>query len=360
MTDITDAVTDNQSVVAALPQSVEDDQSSVSDTQGLIADVTENASKDSASVAETTAEEITVQETAVQETASILETASQEATSQEAASQEATSTKVKEAQTEAAAPKAVVADTNAEASATEIEVTVTQPANDPGKIQGVDTAVVGAVSAAAALAAAEEKPAETANAKADTAPVETAVAIKKVTPPEVTTTKIVSSGETASIETVAEVAIPSSPPEVGVVATDSNAKAEVSSPKAISDLVQNYPGQLTMVVFWSVATETESPSFAWLNEMHDRYAKSGLRIMAVNQGTAAREGEAFAVKQGAQFEVAHDRSGELRRALWVGKLPATYLLNDAGELLGSHVGFNDEIRGSYEDEIRRLLRALGS
>ena len=133
---------------------------------------------------------------------------------------------------------------------------------------------------------------------------------------------------------------------------------EASAPKAISDLVANYSDKLLMVVFWSVATETESPSFAWLNEMHGRYAKSGLQIMAVNQDKAAREGEAFAVKQGAQFAVSHDRSGDLSRALWVGKLPATYLLNDAGELLGSHTGFNDDIRGSYEDEIRRSLRTL--
>ena len=136
------------------------------------------------------------------------------------------------------------------------------------------------------------------------------------------------------------------------------AAGDSPAPEAITDLVANYSDKLLMLVFWSVDTEIDSPSFDWLNEMHSRYAEQGLQIMAVNQDEAAREGEAFAVKQGAQFDVTHDRSGDLSRALWVGKLPATYLLNDAGELLGSHTGFNDDIRGSYEDEIRRSLRAV--
>jgi len=113
-----------------------------------------------------------------------------------------------------------------------------------------------------------------------------------------------------------------------------------------------------MVVFWSVATESESPSFEWLNDMHSRYAENGLQIIAVNQDKTAKEGDAFAAQQGATFEVSHDGSGDLGRALWVGKLPATYLLNDEGQLLSSHTGFDDDIRGSYEDEIRRSLRSL--
>ena len=136
------------------------------------------------------------------------------------------------------------------------------------------------------------------------------------------------------------------------------AGADIPAPKAISDLVAKYPNKLLMLVFWSVATEADSPSFTWLNEMHRRYANQGLQIVAVNQDKEAGQGDAMAAQQGAQFEVNNDDSGALRRALWVGKLPATYLLNDTGELLGSHTGFNDDIRGSYEDEIRRLLRAM--
>ena len=131
-----------------------------------------------------------------------------------------------------------------------------------------------------------------------------------------------------------------------------------STSEAVAELVSNYPGKLLMVVFWSTASEDEAQSFGWINDMHQRYANRGLQVIAVNQDATARDGEAYAVKQGAKFEISHDRSEELRKALWVGKLPATYLLNDAGELLGSHAGFNDDIRGSYEDEIRRLLRTL--
>ncbi len=171
---------------------------------------------------------------------------------------------------------------------------------------------------------------------------------------------------------IPEIELPESVPVVGLVAekptpqltldqAEGGAATEstvIRPPQAISNLVANYPEKLLMLVFWSVATETDSPSFVWLNEMHRRYANRGLQILAVNQDKEARQAEAFAVKHGAQFEVSHDRRGDLRRALWVGKLPMTFLLNDAGQLLGSHTGFNDDIRGSYEDEIRRLLRGL--
>ena len=202
-----------------------------------------------------------------------------------------------------------------------------------------ETAVMGAVTAAAALASAKATDATEVTA-ADTAVTQAATAAP------------------------AKVSVPESVPVVAVVPKSQEATGSIvaagdsPAPEAITDLVANYSDKLLMLVFWSVDTEIDSPSFDWLNEMHNRYAEQGLQIMAVNQDEAAREGEAFAVKQGAQFDVTHDRSGDLSRALWVGKLPATYLLNDAGELLGSHTGFNDDIRGSYEDEIRRSLRAV--
>ena len=111
-----------------------------------------------------------------------------------------------------------------------------------------------------------------------------------------------------------------------------------------------------MLVFWASDVENITANFNWLNNMHDQYAGRGLQVLAVNRDVEPRDGEVFAVKNDAHFNVIYDRDGELSQALWVSKLPATYMLNDKGVLLGSHLGFLDEIRGSYEDELRRLLQ----
>ena len=126
-------------------------------------------------------------------------------------------------------------------------------------------------------------------------------------------------------------------------------------PAPVAALAGRFPGKLIMLVFWSSDAENIADTFNWLNNMHDQYSGRGLQILAVNQDPTPRDGEVFAVKNNAHFSVIYDRDRALSRALWVSKLPATYLLNDQGVLLGSHLGFVDEIRGSYEDELRRLL-----
>ena len=235
------------------------------------------------------------------------------------------------------------------------------------KISNTIKAMVGAVAAAVTLdsSADNESDAE-ANLDADStteidesASPEATVSAVTVSEPTVADVEV-ADVEVAEVEVAeataaipATVQIPDSKPKLGLAPA-----ADEVTPEAVAELVGNYPGKLIMVVFWSTASEADAPSFDWLNEMHQRYVTQGLQVIAVNQDSTARTGEAYAVKQGAKFEVTHDRSGALRKALWVGKLPATYLLNDAGELLGSHAGFNDEIRGSYEDEIRRLLKTL--
>lgn len=134
-------------------------------------------------------------------------------------------------------------------------------------------------------------------------------------------------------------------------------EAEQGPPAPVAALAGRFPGKLVMLVFWSSDAQNITDTFNWLNNMHDQYSGRGLQILAVNQDATPRDGEVFAVKNGAQFSVIYDRDRALRRALWVSKLPATYLLNDKGVLLASHLGFVDDIRGNYEDEVRRLLES---
>ena len=134
------------------------------------------------------------------------------------------------------------------------------------------------------------------------------------------------------------------------------AQASDGPPAPVAALAGRFPGKLIMLVFWASDAENITANFNWLNNMHDQYSGRGLQVLAVNQDAQPRDGEVFAVKNAAHFNVIYDRDRELSQALWVSKLPATYMLNDQGVLLGSHLGFLDEIRGSYEDELRRLLQ----
>ncbi|MEM7220563.1 MAG: redoxin domain-containing protein [Pseudomonadota bacterium] len=155
---------------------------------------------------------------------------------------------------------------------------------------------------------------------------------------------------TSSAETIAPVNSPTS--------ADAPSLTSGGAPEALLELTERYPNRLLMLVFWSQESEANNPAFDWLNTMHARYDARGLEILAVNRADEPRSAESFAVKQGAQFDLIYDRDGTLHGALWVRGAPATFLLNEDGDLLGARTGHDNNIVGTYEDEIRRLLRDL--
>jgi thiol-disulfide isomerase/thioredoxin len=111
----------------------------------------------------------------------------------------------------------------------------------------------------------------------------------------------------------------------------------------------------TYIDFWASWCAPCRLSFPWMNEMHDRYADKGLRIVAV--GLDRREADAQRFLQQAQprFSIALDPAAESARRLDVQAMPSSFLFSSERRLIFGHRGFRLEDRAGLEGRLRAAL-----
>lgn len=97
-------------------------------------------------------------------------------------------------------------------------------------------------------------------------------------------------------------------------------------------------------------------SFPWMNEMHERYAAAGLRIVAINVDRHEADAQRFLRQLPARFPLAMDPAGNAPRQLDAKAMPSSWLVRPDRTLLLSHGGFRLEDRNDLE---RRIRGALG-
>ena len=114
-------------------------------------------------------------------------------------------------------------------------------------------------------------------------------------------------------------------------------------------------GAVVYVDFWASWCVPCRKSFPWLNEMHRRYAKAGLRIIAINLDEDGSLARAFLKQYPAEFSVGFDPAGHSARVYGLQGMPSSYLIDRKGELVYSHVGFRSADRGELERKIRQAL-----
>ncbi len=111
----------------------------------------------------------------------------------------------------------------------------------------------------------------------------------------------------------------------------------------------------TYIDFWASWCAPCRLSFPWMNEMHDRFAGRGLRIVAI--GLDRREADAQRFLQQAQprFAIALDPAADSARRFDVRAMPSSYLVSAERELVFSHRGFRAEDRGPLEHRLQLAL-----
>ncbi len=111
----------------------------------------------------------------------------------------------------------------------------------------------------------------------------------------------------------------------------------------------------TYVDFWASWCAPCRLSFAWMNEMHDRYAPSGLRIVAVGLDRREADAQAFLRKMQPRFAVALDPAADSARRLDVQAMPSSFLFSAERQLLYGHRGFRLDDRAELEGRLRAAL-----
>jgi peroxiredoxin len=93
-----------------------------------------------------------------------------------------------------------------------------------------------------------------------------------------------------------------------------------------------------------------------MNEMHDRYASSGLRVVALNVDKHSSDADAFLRQHPARFLVCFDSTGETPQRYAVKAMPTSLLIDPTGRVVWVHTGFRNEHREELEQKIKTALK----
>jgi len=114
-------------------------------------------------------------------------------------------------------------------------------------------------------------------------------------------------------------------------------------------------GQVVLVDFWASWCAPCRESFPWLSEIAQRYADSGLVLVAVNVDKKRADADAFLAKHRAKLRVVYDPDGRIASAFALKGMPVSFLYDRKGTLRETHIGFKKGDTKKREESIRALL-----
>lgn len=118
----------------------------------------------------------------------------------------------------------------------------------------------------------------------------------------------------------------------------------------------DYRGKVVVVDFWASWCVPCRRSFPWLNEMHEKYADSGLVIIGVNLDNEVGSAAEFLAEFPAEFQIAYDVDKTLARQFSVQAMPSSFVIGRDGSVRNRHLGFKVRQQDDYEAAIVAALR----
>jgi cytochrome c biogenesis protein CcmG/thiol:disulfide interchange protein DsbE len=115
-------------------------------------------------------------------------------------------------------------------------------------------------------------------------------------------------------------------------------------------------GKVVYVDFWASWCVPCRKSFPWMNSLQKRYANQGLVIVAVNLDKSRELSDRFLNEVPSELTIAYDPEGKIASAYQVRGMPSSYLIDRAGRIHSSHIGFREESAAAMEAAIKDLLQ----
>lgn len=142
-----------------------------------------------------------------------------------------------------------------------------------------------------------------------------------------------------------------------LAATVGEPAPNISLRSANGDVSQlsDYKGQVVYLDFWASWCKPCQRSFPWMNEVHNKLADKGLKVIAINLDVETALADQFLAKLPADFAIAYDPEGESAEAYRVLGMPSSYLIDKKGILREVHQGFFATKVPLYEKQLDVLL-----
>lgn len=143
---------------------------------------------------------------------------------------------------------------------------------------------------------------------------------------------------------------------VGSRAPEFSVFAMTGSNRRIS--LKKLRGKVVVVDFWGTFCEPCKKSFPRLQELNEKYAASGLEIVAISEDEAEDKSKIaqFADAFGAKFTIAWDADKSAAKNYNPPTMPSSFVIDRNGHVRFEHVGYHDGDDLQIEKEVKRLLR----
>lgn len=121
--------------------------------------------------------------------------------------------------------------------------------------------------------------------------------------------------------------------------------------------LQDLRGKIVYLDYWASWCGPCRQTFPFMNELQARYRDKDFVVIAVSIDHDPAAARRFLAQYPANFIIAYDPEGETAKTLRVKGMPTSFLIDQRGEIVATHVGFNEAAKGKIEREIKSLLPA---
>jgi peroxiredoxin len=120
--------------------------------------------------------------------------------------------------------------------------------------------------------------------------------------------------------------------------------------------LQEQRGRVVMVNFWATWCGPCRQEMPQLNKLYDKYKSAGFVLLGVNVDDDARNAAGVAGKLGVKFPVLLDTDKKVSQLYDLSTMPSTVIIDRDGKVRYVHRGYKDGYEGTYEQQIRQLLK----
>jgi thiol-disulfide isomerase/thioredoxin len=118
--------------------------------------------------------------------------------------------------------------------------------------------------------------------------------------------------------------------------------------------LSSYRGKVVYVDFWASWCEPCRKSFPWMDDIQARFG-SDLKVIAINLDQKREDAVGFLKKLNPRFSIAFDPDGKVAEAYQVKGMPSSYLIDQRGRIVSSHIGFRSSDKEELESRIQKLI-----
>lgn len=119
--------------------------------------------------------------------------------------------------------------------------------------------------------------------------------------------------------------------------------------------LEDYRGSVVYVDFWASWCTPCRKSFPWMNELQERHAGQGLKVVGINLDSNPADAKEFLEATRPNFVIAYDPEGQTATDYRVRGMPSSYIIGRDGKLVWQHIGFRKKDTGKLE---KQLIAAL--